>query len=225
MMRLLALVMMASVVTKGCTITLGSDGSGDGSSGSPALNVPYVQQQNPEYCGPASILMWALYDHVENLTQTQIGAYIGASASTGSSPQAIASGVEHFTLTGKDAVLDYAGGESDEVSLFYSEEVTSINSEVPFIAIIGGATHAGVASGGSWHVDDTSGYYVWDTVIFQDPILGPGQVYVAGQWTAEDISHILSVSASEAAGTNLSHYGGKVELRGAGGGIGSPLPD
>jgi hypothetical protein len=223
MIKTLSLLMVAVIATKSCTISVGGT-SGNGSSGSPGLNVPWVSQANSEYCGPASILMWALSDHVSNLTQTQIGTYIGASPTTGSSPEGILAGVIHFTASGADAGLDYPGGTADQVGLYYSDEVTSINSQVPFIALIGGATHAGVASGGSWHHDDTNGYYVWDSVVFQDPIVGPNQPYIAGQWTSEDVTHIVSHSASVQANTNLSTYGGHVALRGSRGGINGPLP-
>jgi hypothetical protein len=223
MIKALGFLMAAVVATKSCTISVGGN-SGAGSSGSPGLNVPWIAQVNSEYCGPASILMWALYDHVSNLTQDQIGSYIGASPTSGSSPTGILNGVHYFTISGRDAGIDYPGGSSDQIALYYSDEVTSINSQVPFIALIGGATHAGVASGGSWHHDDSSGYYVWDSVIFQDPIVGPNQPYIAGQWTSEDITHFVSLSASAGSNANLNTYGGQVALRGSRGRINGPLP-
>ena len=220
--KVLFMLVTAAVITKSCTIGTGGGGGSDGSSGSPALAVPWVGQQNSMYCGPSSILMWALYDHVSGLTQTQIGNAIGTSLSSGSSPQQIANGVNTFTRTGKDAGLDYPAGDAEQVGTYYSQEVTSINSGVPFVTLIGGATHAGVASGGSWHLDDSTSLYVWDSVVFQDPIVGPNQPYIAGQWTSEDITHILSASASAEASVNYGNYGGRVGMRGSNGRIGPP---
>jgi hypothetical protein len=121
--------------------------------------------------------------------------------------------------------LAYGGGETDEIGFYYSSEVTSINSSVPFIALITGATHAVVANGGSWHLDDDSGFFVWDTVLTQDPIAGPNVSYLAGQWTDAEVTHIISAAASEEANTNFNNYGSKVALRGSGGVIRGPLPD
>jgi hypothetical protein len=102
--------------------------------------------------------------------------------------------------------------------------VTSINNGVPFIAFINNGLHAGVASGGSWHLDDTTNLYVWDSVLLQDPISGPNQPYIPGQWTFEDIGHVISASASEEAQAYYSDYGARVVLRGAGGVV-KPLAD
>lgn len=59
----------------------------------------------------------------------------------------------------------------------------------------------------------------------QDPIAGPNVSYIAGQWTDAEVTHIVSVSASEEANANFTNYGGKVALRGSGGVIRGPLPD
>jgi Peptidase_C39 like family len=214
--KVLFALISAAVITKSCTF---GGGGSNGTSGSPALGVPWVSQENSEYCGPASILMWALYDGVGGLTQTSIGNHIGTSLATGSSPSQIVAGVNYYTRSGRDAVLDYPAGTTDEVGVYYSQEVTSINDGVPFLTLIGGATHAGIARGGSWNYDDNSGLYVWDSVIFQDPITGPDQVYFAGQWTSESAGHIISNSASTEASYNYDTYGGSVGLRGTTGTI------
>ena len=216
--KLLFALISATVITKSCSVGFGG-GNSNGTSGSPALAVPWVGQENSEYCGPASILMWALYDGVSGLTQTAIGTHIGTSVSSGSSPSQIVAGVDYFTRSGRDAGLAYRGGTTDEQGVYYSQEVTSINSGTPFVAFIFGATHAGVASGGSWHYDDSSGLYVWDSVTLQDPIAGPGITYIAGQWTDEDVGHVMSASASAQASYNYDTYGGSVGMRGSSGTI------
>jgi len=127
--------------------------------------------------------------------------------------------VNYFTRSGKDATLAYRCCTNDDIGLYYSEEVTSINGLVPFVAMIGGATHAGVARGGSWHYDDSTSLYVWDSVIFQDPLVGSDQVYFAAQWTDEDVDHIVSNSASQQAAYNYGTYGGRIGLRGSTGTI------
>jgi Peptidase_C39 like family len=215
--KVLFALLSATLVMKSCSVGFG--GGSNTTSGSPALAVPWVGQENSEYCGPASILMWALYDGVTGLTQTQIGNHIGTSLATGSSQSQIAAGVDYYTRSGRDAGLSYPAGTTDEIGLYYSQEVTSINSGVPFIAFIIGARHAGVARGGSWNYDDSSGLYVWDSVIFQDPISGSDQVYFAGQWTSEDVTHIISNSASQQAAYNYDTYGGRIGLRGSTGTI------
>lgn len=220
MVRFLVAVMFLGgtvLVPKSCTVGFG--GGSNTTSGSPALAVPWVSQENIQYCGPASILMWALYDGVSGLTQTSIGNHIGTSLSSGSSREQIVAGVDYYTRSGRDAVLDFACCTTDEVGVYHSQEVTSINSGVPFIAFINGSNHAGVARGGSWNYDDNAALYVWDSVIFQDPITGPDQVYFAGQWTSENVTHIISSSASSEASHNYDTYGGRIGLRGSTGTI------
>lgn len=214
---LVAIMFLGSAVLAPKSCSVGFGGGSNGTSGSPALAVPWVSQDNSEYCGPASILMWALYDGVTGLTQTEIGNYIGTSLSNGSTREQIVAGVNYYTRSGRDAVLAFPGGTTDEIGVYYSQEVTSINSGVPLIAFITGSRHAGVARGGSWHYDDNSALYVWDSVIFQDPITGPDQVYIAGQWTSENVAHVVSSSASAQAGYNYNYYGGSVGLRGSSG--------
>jgi hypothetical protein len=220
---LYALMLSTVMIPKSCTITIGGGGGGSGSGGgnTVSLGVPWVSQDNDHFCGPASILMWALYDGISGHTQTEIASSIGTTQG-GSSPQQITVGVQRFTRSGHDASLDYAGGTTQQVGLYFSQEVTSANSLVPFVALIGGATHAGVVTGGTWHVDDSTSLNVWDSVTFQDPILGPGQPYIAGQWTNADIGHIISFSASADASYNYDQYGGSVAVRGSAGGIGGP---
>ncbi len=223
MAKLLYLLLAAGVITKSCTLSFGGD-SGDGSSGAPNLGVPWVRQTSLLGCGPASVLMWALYDGMTGVTLTEIENTIGWTPSVGASQPQIVHGVNTYTRSGKDAGLGYPCCEQPQASeIYFSEEVTSINNGTPFIAFINGASHSGVASGGSWHLDPDTNYYVWDAVVLQDPNDGPNQPYISGDWALEDVTHIVSLAASEEAGYNYNTYGRRVVLRG-GGGIIEPPP-
>jgi hypothetical protein len=216
MVKALALVFLAGsvLVPKSCTI-----GSGDSGSGSSfTIGVPFFLQSS-NYCGPASIEMWAAYDKVP-VTQQQIANYIGCSTATGSSPDQIVEGVQHFTVTGRDAGPMYnSGGE------YYAAEITSINARVPVICLVNGALHAGVIDGGEWHTDPTNGWDVWDTVYFNDPLLGADRTYLAADWTGtDDVEHIISASASAGADANFGSYGRNVRVSGSGSNGGGPLP-
>jgi hypothetical protein len=215
MLRLLAVAMLtvASVaVPKSCTLGTGS-GSGSSGGSSVSLGVPFFTQ-SANYCGPASIEMWSAYDGVF-ATQQQIASYIGCSTATGSSPAQILEGVLRFTTSGRDSVIAYNSG-----GVFYSAEVTSANARVPIICLVNGALHSGVIDGGEWHVDSDTGLYVWDTVYFHDPEVGPDQPYFAASWTGTDnVEHIISGGASANAQANYGTYGSRVMLRGSGGGV------
>jgi hypothetical protein len=217
MMRLLSVMFLAATVAIPKTCTIGTGGSGSGSNGgSGYLGVPFFLQQCSLCCGQASIQGWAAYDgNFPN--QQQIGSYIGATPSQGASQAQILQGVLHFTAN-RDANLTYFDG-----GLFYSQEITSINGRVPVLVFVEGALHSGIIDGGSWSYDDNSGYYVWDTVQFNDPFYGPDQTYVAASWTGTDnTQHIISASATASAQDNYNTYGGAVRLRGASGH--QPLP-
>ncbi|HVT61562.1 MAG TPA: C39 family peptidase [Thermoanaerobaculia bacterium] len=217
--KLLCALMSATVIMKSCTITLGGGGGSGGNGGTVALGVPFISQENDHFCGPTSIEMWALFDGVTGLTQTGIANAIGTTQA-GSSAQQIRYGVSLFTRSGRDAGLDYAGGTTDQIGIYYSKEVTSANNFVPFAVLINGALHVGVVTGGTWHVDSDTNLNIWDSVDFQDPIVGPHQPYVAGEWTNADIGHIISSSASFGADSNYNQYGGSVRVRGSAGGGG-----
>ena len=81
---------------------------------------------------------------------------------------------------------------------------------------MGGATHAGVLIGGQWHVDPDTNFYVWDSVFFDDPAVGPGILYGAAQWTGyDDVEHIVSQFATAEAYYNYSEYDSRVAIRGS----------
>ena len=224
---LVAVMFMAGTVLepKSCSVNFGG-GSDDPSAPSGfTLNVPFFYQ-SPQFCGPASIEMWAAYDGVTT-TQQQIANYTGCSVNVGATQEQVVVGVQHFTVSGHDAELVYNGGEGDPGTIageYFSAEITSITARIPLIPLVNGATHAGVLVGGQWHIDPNSGLYVWDSVLFDDPAVGPGRPFIATDWTGYDgVEHILSASASAKGGSNYWTYHTQVAIRGAGGSI-HPLP-
>ncbi len=231
MVKLLSVALLAGTVAmpRGCTISFGSGSTDPAAPTSSTLNVPFFPQEMELSCGPASIEMWAAYDGV-TATQQQIGSYIGCGADGNTSAAQLVSGVQHFTISGKDAALVYNGGEGDPTTIgevFYSAEITSITALVPSMPIVNGGLHAVVLIGGQWHIDtNNNNLYVWDTVIFDDPAIGPGRVMNAASWTGyDDTQHIISASASADAYENYVTYHGRVALSGTGSGLGGkPLP-
>lgn len=193
---------------------------GCGNVGNPdvKLNVPYRAQAPGSFdCGPASILMWRLYDGLPEISQQTIGNYIGGT-SCGASQQDIADGVNHFTAT-FDAYWDLAGDV--EFEAFFSRQITSIDNGVPVIAIIEGGFHAGVVNGGKWH-DNGAGDHQWDYVYFHDPLTFANDYYSASLWQVTNCppgsacDQIASYSASAAWSSNLSVYGDDVVVGGGG---------
>ena len=185
------------------------------------LAVPFFYQNSLLSCGPASIEMWAAYDGV-TATQQQIASYIGCGGN-GATQEQIVNGVQHFTVSGRDAQLVYIGGPGVPgtiVGEYFSAEITSISARIPLIPLVNGATHAGVLIGGQWHIDTDTNLYVWDSVLFDDPAVGPGIPFIASDWTGyDDVEHIISSSASVKGGSNYWTYHSQVAIRGSGGGI------
>jgi len=184
------------------------------------LGVPYVAQDPASFdCGPASVLMWRLYDGRSRITQQEIGDYMGGT-SCGVTADAIARAVNYFTWT-TDAYVDLAG--DIEYEKFLSRQITSIDNSVPVIALIHGGLHAGVVNGGKWH-DLQSGYHQWDYVYFHDPLTVANDYYSGDAWKdtncppSSACEQVVSVSASGAWSSNLSTYGSHVVLGGGGGG-------
>ncbi len=209
-------------------ITLLATACGEvGSDPDVKLGVPYRAQDPSSFdCGPASILMWRLYDGLSEISQSTIASYLGGT-SCGVTPNAIADGVNHFTAT-YDAFVDLAGDV--EYEQFFSRQITSIDSGVPVIAIINGGLHAGVVNGGLWH-ENANNEYQWDYVYFHDPLTVANDYYTGDFWkdsncpTGSACEQVASSSAVGAWSYNYSTYGGDVVLGGGGGGgHGGPLP-
>lgn len=188
------------------------------------LGVPYqAQDPNSFDCGPASVLMWRLYDGRSEISQQTIGDWMGGT-SCGVHQEDIAAAVNHFTNT-SDAAWDLAGDV--EYEGFFSRQITSIDNGVPVIAILDGGLHAGVVNGGKWH-ENADGNYQWDYVYFHDPATVANDYYSAGFWQdvncAGACQQIASFNASEAWAYNLDTYGDDVVVGGGGDGPGGDPP-
>ena len=207
------LCMTAIIVSKSCSISFGSPPPPGVVSGF-SLGVPWYQQQGTQYCGAASIQMWAGYDK-RYYTQSSIATAIGLDPASGVSREAILGGVHQFTSSGAGAILDYPGGVGDPRAIFDSGEITSMNSRVPVLPIVNGGLHAGVIDGGEWHMNDDGSLYVWDTVYFHDPLSAPDRSILAGDWDNYAVSHVISQSAAAQASSNYSQYGYQVVRRGS----------
>ncbi len=223
MVRFLAAVMLLGgtvLEPRSCSVNFGGGSDNPSAPSGFNLSVPfYAQDPDFQFCGPASIEMWAAWDGV-TATQQEIANYIGCSVTHGASPAQILGGVQHFTRSGVDAVLQYNGGVPGE---YYSAEITSITARVPLMPLVNGATHSVVVTGGQWHIDPNSGLYVWDSVFANDPTVGPS-AFDAGSWTGfDDIEHIISASASAAGVSNFEEFHSRVAISGGGLG-GHPLP-
>src|SRR5579864_8108761 len=95
---LLATVFLSGMVLepKSCNIGFGSPTPAPSGF---SLSVPFFYQ-SPQYCGPASIEMWAAYDG-RTVSQQAIANYIGCTVN-GSTQAQILKGVQYFTTSGHD---------------------------------------------------------------------------------------------------------------------------
>jgi hypothetical protein len=92
-------------------------------------------------------------------------------------------------------------------------QITSLNNSRPLIAVLN-QQHVVVASGGSWHYDDATGWNVWDTVIYQDPTFGPNETGAAS-WMDGITSMVIGASATSESENYLDQYGAGVAVRGS----------
>ena len=74
------------------------------------LGVPYREQEAYNYCVPASILMWRLYDGLPELSQSTIFNGLGGAPCDGLDA---AYGVALYTASGYDAYFDHVFGPSE----------------------------------------------------------------------------------------------------------------
>lgn len=191
------------------------------------LNVPYVSQDNNFYCGPASVLMWRLFDRLPSVSQTEIANYMGTTDSCGTFSYRIADGVSHFTASGADAIWD--ADDYDNRDYFVARQITSIDTSIP-VLVVAGSFHAGVIDGGHHHeVSGTGGMHQWDYVYFHDPQIGPDRYYEAAAWLDElcttaggACEQIISSSATGGWYSNYSEHSDDVIV---GGGSGKPGGD
>lgn len=187
------------------------------------LGVPYRAQAQFNYCVPASIQMWRLYDGLSNVSQTTIFNTIGGAPCD---PTDAAFGVGYYTNSGSDAHFDHEFtptiGERDQM---ISRQITSIDTGIPVMALVRNQTHVGIVNGGKY--EDHGSYLEWEFLYFHDPdpAFGQDYRYSGGDWLDEFCSasasycgQIVSTSATAAWSPNLSAFGDSVAVYGGGGG-------
>lgn len=184
------------------------------------LGVPYRAQENFNYCGAASVLMWRLYDAPNAvISQESIFNWMSNSyPACGSNQLGIEAAVQHFTFSGGDAYWDFTPDSEYEEVL--SRQISSMDSRVPVIAVVE-FNHTGVLNGGKWHGEGN--LYVWDFVYFHDPARSANQQFSATEWMRMfcpgfwgHCDQILSASASAAWSFNIQAYSDRVVAAGGG---------
>jgi hypothetical protein len=95
------------------------------------LGVPYRQQEQYNYCVPASVLMWRLYDGLPAVSQTTIYNWLGGQACN---PTGVPSALSHFTNT-FDTYLDvvFSPSQLDREELV-ARQITAEDGRTPVIA-------------------------------------------------------------------------------------------
>lgn len=207
-LRSLTLLIASQLLLSGCGLV--------GLKKDVKLGVPYrAQDPNSLNCGPASVLMWRLFDGLPEISQASIGAWMGGS-NCGYGEARIADGVRHFTNT-TDAYVDYEGEINHEE--FFSRQITSIDRRKPVIAIVN-SFHAGVVNGGKWRTLP-AGRYEWDYVYFHDPLTLANDYYASGEWLfascpagSETCTQIVSNSGTIGWQSNFAAFGTLVQLYG-----------
>jgi hypothetical protein len=184
------------------------------------LGVPYRQQEQDDYCVPASVLMWRLYDGLPAVSQTTIYNWLGGQACN---PTDVPSAVSYFTNT-FDTYLDivFSPSQLDREELV-ARQITAEDRQTPVIAIVGSARdHVGVINGGRYTKQGS--YYEWEFLYFHDPKPGgQNSYYSARQWMDffcrtgyGYCGQILSASAASGWQNYYSSYGDSVLLYGGG---------
>lgn len=194
------------------------------------LGVPFRHQVSYNYCGAASVLMWRLFDGLDDVGQATIYNWMSSySPYCGSNQAGIAAAVRYFTLT-PDAYWDFA--EDTEFAEITARQITSMDARVPVIAVVD-YDHTVVVNGGKWHEEGELN--VWDFVYYHDPAQMYGANFKAtatdwqfmfcpGYWGTCD--QIISGAAATFWGYNLQQYGDSVVAAGGGRPIYSgPLPN
>jgi hypothetical protein len=224
---LVLLAVGASTLLAGCRIAFSPEGI--------QLDVPF-EQQLPiawDYCGPANVLMWRLYEGYPWTSQETIYATMGIGGQ-GTSPPVIASAVASWANISQASyeVQSCDGGPFDKRELIAARQITSIDGEAPVIVIVDGGFHAVMVTGGDWHHDSSTGLDVWDFTYIHDPQATSGhRYYSAGHWidwftfgyTCEQVFDGAVVGNT---GYNLNTYGGNVVAYGYDGPRpgGDPIP-
>ena len=143
------------------------------------LGVPYEEQEQYDYCVPASVLMWREYDSIGKVPQSDIYAWLGGHACN---PYDVPRAVNHYTNT-FDAYLDLTFSPSNtDARELVARQITSEDNRSPVIAIVGSArNHVGVINGGKYSKQGS--LYEWEFLYFQDPAPGGEDSYFsADRW-------------------------------------------
>ena len=146
------------------------------------LGVPFEWQEQSDYCVPASVLMWRLFDGLPRVSQSSIYNWLGGRPCNALD---VPSAVNHFTNT-FDAYLDIEfSPSSDERDQLVARQIVAEDRGTPVIAIVGPArNHVGVIDGGKYKKQQGS-YYVWEFLFFHDPARGEGLYYTSSDWMEE----------------------------------------
>lgn len=140
------------------------------------LPVPYRSQEQFNYCVPACVQMWRLYDGLPSVSQASIFNWMGGIGCV--NQLSAANAVNHFTNT-RDAYWD--NGDSTNYKEMVSRQITAFDNNVPTMAVING-NHTVLITGGKYHVEGA--YKVWDYVRIHDPnpAYGSHWRWPAGDW-------------------------------------------
>lgn len=220
--------MLSLVLTSGC----GSLGSSlDGVT----LGVPYRQQfqLDWDYCGPANVLMWRLYNGYSDISQQTIYDWMGVGG-TGTSPEEIRDALVHWANVSWADFDRVAcdGGPYDEREIIAARQITSVDNDEPVIVIVESGFHSVLIDGGDWHYDSSTGLDVWDVTYIHDPAEVAGDhPLTAGEWIDQFASgytceQVFDESAVGNTGYNLETYGNQVVAYGYDGPRigGDPIP-
>lgn len=186
------------------------------------LGIPYREQEEFNYCIPASIQMWRLHDDLPFVSQDAIFNWLGGPPCTA---EDVPAGVNHFTNT-NDAYLDVSfnptATDRDEM---IARQVTSYDNARPAITVVYPTRdHVGVINRGKY--DDEGAYWTWEWLRFHnpDPAYGGNYYYGAQDWIDEfcapGFSHcaqIVSSSATAGWNPNQSTYQPYLAINGGGG--------
>lgn len=225
--RALALLSPLALILSACGIWSSPSGV--------LLDVDFRQQlpDSWDYCGPANVLMWRLYNGYSEVSQHQIYNSMGIGGQ-GTSPEKLAEAAWSWAnvLQATFERVSCDGGAFDQREIIAARQITSIDNDTPMIVIVDGGFHAVLAIGGDWHHDSSSGLDVWDVTYVHDPRLTHGEVhYGAGSWidwyaAGFTCEQVFDEGAVGNTGYNLETYGDNVVVYGydGPGPGGDPIP-
>ncbi|HYU33454.1 MAG TPA: hypothetical protein VEW48_14960 [Thermoanaerobaculia bacterium] len=188
------------------------------------LNIPYRAQEQFNYCTPAAVLMWRLYDGLVTVSQTTIFNWMGGTGNTNQIN--VANAVNYFTNT-RDAYWD--SGSPTTYRQMAARQITAFDRSIPSIVVIN-YDHVVIVNGGSWHTDPN--YRVWDEVFAHDPdpFWGANRYFSAGSWIYSFCppgnrycDQIISSGATYDWSTNYTTYN-DTKIYGWDHDLGGPLP-